>query len=385
MEEIFSFVDSKVFVGASYYLIFPYYMIEISSAFGFDAKTLIHALDDTCRFFFNINDIPGEEVFEFAVGKDKNLLCHYCRKGNNILDLLLPEKIIDILQIQSNRNFDYLYDMSLNCMEVADRFSMHIGIPIIFTAKDNDVLLISGMTKTVEEETKSQIERVAWDYRRPNLESKYSVETSVTLSDYPSFFRSKYIVAYRADETLLRKFPYREYKAEKGENLIHKAERVDKYGKVNCMHLFQDDMSENALNDIFEWCEKNLESYSILLEPRYIGIWCVEWAGYDACFISKKFNCRVMDIEMYDDLTFSVTLIKSGMKMAYASFGECCEVIRADLGKKIFNVELNEYDDIYKGAVDLAEQTDCFIIWPEGIPTAKKIRNGDYGAVYICP
>ena len=73
------------------------------------------------------------------------------------------------------------------------------------------------------------------------------------------------------------------------------------------------------------------------------------------------------------------------MKMAYASFGECCEVIRADLGKKIFNVELNEYDDIYKGAVDLAEQTDCFIIWPEGIPTAKKIRNGDYGAVYICP
>ena len=301
------------------------------------------------------------------------------------MDLLLPEKIIDILQIQSNRNFDYLYDMSLNCMEVADRFSMHIGIPIIFTAKDNDVLLISGMTKTVEEETKSQIERVAWDYRRPNLESKYSVETSVTLSDYPSFFRSKYIVAYRADETLLRKFPYREYKAEKGENLIHKAERVDKYGKVNCMHLFQDDMSENALNDIFEWCEKNLESYSILLEPRYIGIWCVEWAGYDACFISKKFNCRVMDIEMYDDLTFSVTLIKSGMKMAYASFGECCEVIRADLGKKIFNVELNEYDDIYKGAVDLAEQTDCFIIWPEGIPTAKKIRNGDYGAVYICP
>ena len=46
---------------------------------------------------------------------------------------------------------------------------------------------------------------------------------------------------------------------------------------------------------------------------------------------------------------------------------------------------MNEYDDIYKGAVNLAEQTDCFIIWPEGIPTAKKIRNGDYGAVYICP
>ena len=29
LEEIFSFVDSKVLVGASYYLIFPYYVIEI--------------------------------------------------------------------------------------------------------------------------------------------------------------------------------------------------------------------------------------------------------------------------------------------------------------------------------------------------------------------
>ena len=44
-----------------------------------------------------------------------------------------------------------------------------------------------------------------------------------------------------------------------------------------------------------------------------------------------------------------------------------------------------EYDDIYKGAVNLAEQTDCFIIWPECIPTAKKIRNGEYGTVYIYP
>lgn len=51
LEEIFSFVDSKVLVGASYYLIFPYYVIEISSEFGFDIKTLIRALDDTCRFF----------------------------------------------------------------------------------------------------------------------------------------------------------------------------------------------------------------------------------------------------------------------------------------------------------------------------------------------
>ncbi len=385
LEEIFSFVDSKVLVGASYYLIFPYYMIEISSAFGFDVKTLIQALDDTCRLFFNINDIPGEEVFEFAVGKDKNLLCHYFRKGNKILDLLFPEKVIEFLQIQCEGNFDYLYDTSLNCVEIADRFSMHIGIPVIFNTKEKDVLLISGMTKAVEEETKNQIERVGLAHRRPDLESKYSAETSVILSDYPSFLQSKYIIAYRADETLLKKFPYQEYKAEKGENPIHKVERVDKYGKVNCMHLFRDDVSENALNDIFEWCEENLESYSVLIEPHYIGIWCVEWAGYDACFISKKFNCRVMDIEMDDDLTFSVTLIKSGMKMAYASFGECCEVMRADLGKKIFNVELNEHDDIYKGAVDLAEQTDCFIIWPEGIPTAKKIRNGDYGTVYIYP
>lgn len=388
LEEIFSFVDSNVLVGACYYLVFPYYMIEISSAFGFDVKTLIRALDGTCRLFFNINDIPGEEVFEFAIGKDNNLLCHYFRKRDKILDLLFLEKILELLQIQSEENFDYLYDTSLNCMEIADRFSTHIGIPIIFNTKEKDTLLISGMTKIVEEETKSQTERIGLDHRRPNLESKYSVKTGVVLSDYPPFLQSKYIVAYRADETLLKKFPYspyREHKAEKGVNPIRKVERVYKYGKVNCIHLFRDDMAEKALNDIFEWCEENLEGYSILLESRYIGVWCVEWAGYDACSISKKFNCRVMDIEMYDNLTFSVTLIKSGIKMAYASFGECCEVIKPDLGKKIFNVELKEYDDIYEGAIDLAKQTDCFIIWPDSIPTAKKIRNGNYGAVYIDP
>lgn len=138
--------------------------------------------------FFSINDIPGEEVFEYAVGKDKNLLCHYFRKGNEILDLLFPERVIELLQIQGEANFDYLYDTSLNCVEIADRFSIHVGIPVVFNTKEKDVLLISGMTKAIEEETKSQIERVGLDHRRPNLESKYSVETSITLSDHPSFF-----------------------------------------------------------------------------------------------------------------------------------------------------------------------------------------------------
>ena len=100
--------------------------------------------------FFSINDIPGEEVFEYDLGKYKNLLCHYFRKGNEILDLLFPERVIELLQIQGEANFDYLYDTSLNCVEIADRFSMHVGIPVVLNNKEKDFLFISGMKKEIE-------------------------------------------------------------------------------------------------------------------------------------------------------------------------------------------------------------------------------------------
>ena len=387
LEKIYEFIDKGMLIGADQYLLFPDYAVEIGSSFAFDIETLARALDKALRFFFLINDTPCEEIFEFAVGDNNQVLCQYRRKKNQITISPSPEQVSKLLCIQNNIDFGFLYDPTLTCLEVADLFSFSTKIPMLFGDRENSILLISEATGT-EEREKGLEEKYNLNRRRRELGTVENLKSGIVLSDHLPILRSKYLIAYEAGADLLQMFSYSGPKLEKPSEPPEETksvERVDKYGKINCVHLFREDMAEDALDNVFAWCEENLENYSILLESRYIGIWCVEWAGYDACSISKQFHCRVMDIEMYDNLTFSVTLIKSGIKVAYTSFGECREVMGADLGEKMFNVELKEHDDIYKGAVELAEQTDCFIIWPDCIPTAKRIRNGDYGAVYICP
>lgn len=387
LEKIYAFIDKRMLIGAAQYLLFPDYTVEIGSFFAFDIKTLARALEKALRFFFLINDTPGEEIFEFAVGDDNQVLCQYRREKNKITVSSSPEQVSNLLQIKNNIDFGFLYDSSLTCLEVADRFSLCTGIPILFGDREDAILLISEVT-AAEEREKGLEEKHSLSRRRPKLGTVENLKSGIVLSDHPPFLRSKYLIAYEARADLLKMFSYSGPKLEKPSEPPEETkpvERVDQYGKVNCVHLFREDMAEDALDHVFAWCEENLEDYSVLLESHYIGIWCVEWAGYDACSISKQFHCRVMDIEMYDDLTFFVTLIKSGIKVAYASFGECREVMGADLGEKMFNVKLREQDDIYKGAVELTEQADCFIVWPGSIPTAKKLRDGVYGAVYILP
>lgn len=387
LEKIFEFIDKGMIIGAVQYLLFPDYAVEIGSFFAFDIKSLARALEKALRFFFLINDTPGEEIFEFAVGDNKQVLCHYRREKNQITISSSPEQVSKFLHIQNNIDFSFLYDPTLTCLEAADRFSLCTGIPILFGNREDAILPISEVT-AAEEKEKGLEEKHSLSRRRPELGTVDHLKSGIVLSDHHPFLRSKYLIAYEAGADLLKMFSYRAPELEKPSEPPEETkpvERVDKYGKINCVHLFREDMPEDALDRVFAWCEENLENYSVLLEPNYIGIWCVEWAGYDAYSISKQFHCRVMGIEMYDDLTFSVTLIKSGIKIAYASFGECREVTGADLGKKLFHVELKEHDNIYKGAVELAEQTDCFIVWPESVPTAKKLRSGVYGAVYILP
>ena len=185
------------------------------------------------------------------------------------------------------------------------------------------------------------------------------------------------------------RFPYRVTLAE-GPRPPVPVERIDPYAKTTCLHLFREDLPENALEDLIDWCESNSEDYQILVEDRFFGVWCEEWRGDSdrtAYFsLRDRFDCRMLGVWMHDDLFFSVTLWKSGQDVSWASFGceESPKIKNPDLAPREFGLELELLKD-YRDTEAFASRAGFFVLFPQTAPGTEKLRESRRGLVCRYP
>lgn len=362
--------------------LFPSHALSLATARDFEI--LSQSFGRYPAFSFTIDDTPGAEVFEFAAGQDDVSICRYRREARGVTLSETPEKVFALLRLLGDGSC--LSDPGPDPIETARRFSLCIGIPLLFGAGEKEPLLFTGMTR--KEEAASRYAGLL-DGWRPDLKKPEDTKAVLLLSQCRPLIQSRYLSVHAPSEEVLARFPYRVTLAE-GPRPPVPVERIDPYAKTTCLHLFREDLPENALEDLIDWCESNSEDYQILVEDRFFGVWCEEWRGDSdrtAYFsLRDRFDCRMLGVWMHDDLFFSVTLWKSGQDVSWASFGceESPKIRNPDLAPREFGLELELLKD-YRDTEAFASRAGFFVLFPQTAPGTEKLRESRRGLVCRYP